>query len=117
MSPTSHCVKLNVGGEEFLTSRTTLSCVTDCFFRALIEHDRAQNEYFIDRDPTHFRHILNFLRGSPTFPDSELHLEELHAEADFYVLPELKDKVKEYALRIRKHSVAYQLSLICARLG
>ena len=117
MSSTSNYVKLNVGGQEFLTSRTTLSRVTDCFFRALVEHDPTQNEYFIDRDPTHFRHILNFMRGSPTFPDSELYLQELCQEADFYNLPGIKDQADIHISLIQKHSVAYKLSLICARLG
>jgi hypothetical protein len=47
--------------------------------------------YFIDRDPAHFRHILNYLRlGSSWMPQSlprELrYLYEIRAEAEFYQL-------------------------------
>tara|TARA_B110001450_G_scaffold245030_1_gene257717 strand:+ start:735 stop:1235 length:501 start_codon:yes stop_codon:yes gene_type:complete len=117
MSPASNYIELNVGGEKFVTSRSTLTSMPTSFFRALIDHTDTQPEYFIDRDPTHFRHILNFLRGSPTFPDSELHLFELCNEADFYNMPEVKDQAENYTSHIRKHAVAYQLSLICARIG
>lgn len=117
MSLDSNYIELNVGGESFLTSRSTLTGISTSFFRALVDHTPTQIEYFIDRDPTHFRHILNFLRGSPTFPDSELHLFELCNEADFYNIPELKKRAETHASQIRKHSVAYQLSVICARLG
>jgi hypothetical protein len=45
---------------------------------------------FIDRDPTHFRHILNYLRDG-TVPADLDHLsrQELVREADFFGLPEL----------------------------
>ena len=41
--------------------------------------------YFIDRDGTHFRYILNYLRtGQLTFPKDEIIREELLTEAEFY---------------------------------
>ena len=41
--------------------------------------------YFIDRDGTHFRYILNYLRtGQLTVPKDETIREELLAEAEFY---------------------------------
>ena len=41
--------------------------------------------YFIDRDGTHFRYILNYLRnGQLIVPEDEITREELLAEADFY---------------------------------
>ena len=41
--------------------------------------------YFIDRDGTHFRYILNYLRtGRLLLPDDELIREELLEEAEFY---------------------------------
>lgn len=117
MKPDSNLIELNVGGQSFVTSRSSLTSMSNTFFRALVEHSGTQGKHFIDRDPTHFRHILNFLRGSPSFPESESHLSELCAEADFYNIPELKLQAESHVVHIRKHSVAYQLSLICARLG
>ena len=41
--------------------------------------------YFIDRDGTHFRYILNYLRtGQLIVPNDEITREELLAEAEFY---------------------------------
>ena len=41
--------------------------------------------YFIDRDGTHFRYILNYLRtGQLIVPEDEIIRKELLAEADFY---------------------------------
>ena len=50
--------------------------------------DTKPNEdgsYFIDRDGTHFRYILNYLRtGQLIVPKDEIIREELLAEAEFY---------------------------------
>ena len=53
--------------------------------------------FFIDRDGTHFRFILNYLRnGELILPDGAAFLKELEAEAKFYqiqgILEELKPK-------------------------
>ena len=41
--------------------------------------------YFIDRDGTHFRYILNYLRtGQLIVPNDDITREELLAEAEFY---------------------------------
>jgi hypothetical protein len=46
---------------------------------------------FIDRDPTHFRSILNYYRdGHCTLPRDASALEELATEANFYALPDLE---------------------------
>lgn len=80
-------IVLNVGGTKFSTSRTTLGIGISGFFKGLVQSE-VEDQYFIDRDPTHFRHILNALRGSPTFPPSPSALRELEMEAAFYLMPE-----------------------------
>ena len=46
---------------------------------------REDGSYFIDRDGTHFRYILNYLRtGRLIVPKDEILREELLAEAEFY---------------------------------
>ena len=58
--------------------------------------------FFIDRDGTYFRFILNYLRnGELILPEGATFLKELEAEAKFYqlqgILDELKPKVpKEF---------------------
>ena len=61
-------IRLNVGGVVFATTRGTLQNGADSFFTALVNdahthaYDEASGAIFIDRDPTHFRHVLNYLR-------------------------------------------------------
>ena len=61
---------------------------------------------FIDRDGTHFRFILNYLRsGKLTFPEGATALAEFKEEADFYqiqgILDELDDTKRRYRLLFR----------------
>lgn len=67
LSP-SNKIKLNIGGQIFQTSLLTLQqCPPPSLFSAMFSgkwtpdiDDRGC--FFIDRDPTYFRHILNYLR-------------------------------------------------------
>lgn len=61
-------IKLRIGETLFITSLDTLSSEKDTCFSALFsEYFKPQpdedGEVFIDRDPTHFKIILNHLRG------------------------------------------------------
>lgn len=105
---------LNVGGARHETSRTTLTA-SDSFFRPLVAHS-LEEELFVDRDPTHFRHVLNYLRGSPSFPPTEHEMNELRAEADFYCLGGLKRLVDEKIRSVAKKSVAYQIEVLGTKL-
>ncbi|XP_073405396.1 SH3KBP1-binding protein 1 [Dendrobates tinctorius] len=60
-------IHLNVGGKRFSTSRQTLTWVSDSFFSSLLSGRISSlkdetGAIFIDRDPTVFASILNFLR-------------------------------------------------------
>ena len=66
---TNDTVHLNVGGQRFSTSKRTLLSVQgeETFFTSLLSGRISSNEdengaIFIDRDPTLFRLILNYLR-------------------------------------------------------
>ncbi|KAK5983855.1 K+ channel tetramerization domain protein [Trichostrongylus colubriformis] len=69
----SEPVILNVGGTKFFTSEATLrspSAGNGCIFAEL---DYSKGEVFIDRDPTVFKYILNYLRdGRVLYPDDSL---------------------------------------------
>eukprot|EP01112_Ceratiomyxa_fruticulosa_P014400 TRINITY_DN411_c0_g1_i3.p1 TRINITY_DN411_c0_g1~~TRINITY_DN411_c0_g1_i3.p1 ORF type:complete len:338 (-),score=65.85 TRINITY_DN411_c0_g1_i3:94-1107(-) len=99
-------IKLNVGGQIFCTSHETLTFYKGSFFDGLLSgrfplKKEEDGTIFIDRDPTHFRHILNFLRGSLP-PIDELKkdiLPELRIEADFYQLSELANQLSPYPTR------------------
>lgn len=85
-------VYLNVGGVYFVTRHDTLA-KSDSFFSGLVEAHADADEIFIDRDPTHFRHILNWMRGSRFLPEDDSMLQELTWEADYYALLDMKDAI------------------------
>jgi len=92
MSSKQAQIKLNIGGTIFSTTRATLENST--YFRQLIyprsnTHFNTDGSIFIDRDGTHFRHIINYLRDNtvPSLNASEL--EQLLTEANFYQLNDL----------------------------
>ncbi|XP_037394284.1 potassium voltage-gated channel subfamily D member 2 isoform X1 [Pygocentrus nattereri] len=105
---------LNVSGSRFQTWRNTLERYPDTLLgsteRDFFYHEET-NEYFFDRDPDIFRHILNFYRtGKLHYPRHECisaYDEEL---AFFGIIPEIigdccyeeyKDRRRENAERIQ----------------
>mmetsp|Transcript_114601 Transcript_114601/g.286444 ORF Transcript_114601/g.286444 Transcript_114601/m.286444 type:complete len:573 (-) Transcript_114601:136-1854(-) len=84
-------VHLNVGGTVFETSRSTLVQQPGSYLEALlsgryqISRDR-NGRVFINRDPEHFRTVLNFLRNpqTPPMPRDSAESEALVREAGFY---------------------------------
>ena len=63
------CIKLNIGGHLYITSTLTLtrdpqSMLATMFSGRHSVKKEGDGSYFIDRDGTHFRYILNYLRGN-----------------------------------------------------
>lgn len=63
----SEKIKLNVGGQIFVTSITTLTKDPDSLLARMFGPNgtavpEADGSYFIDRDGTYFRYVLNYLR-------------------------------------------------------
>ncbi|RVE65328.1 hypothetical protein OJAV_G00135110 [Oryzias javanicus] len=91
-------IHLNVGGKRFSTSRQTLTWVPDSFFSSLLSGriSTLKDEtgaIFIDRDPSLFAPILNFLRTKELYPRSiNVHL--LVHEAEFYGITPLVRKLQ-----------------------
>ncbi|GAB1603056.1 uncharacterized protein LOC115215506 [Argonauta hians] len=97
-------IKLDVGGHEFTTSVFTLTQVQDSMLAAMFSgrHEikqEADGSVFIDRDGTHFRYILNYLRDSDysfeALPRNKQVLRELRSEAIFYQLPGLVQQIEK----------------------
>jgi hypothetical protein len=81
-------VQLNIGGQLFCTSKSTLTCGTSQVLANLVEN--GSNNYFIDRDATYFCYILNFLRdGCVILPNESKCLHKLFQEAKYYQIEEL----------------------------
>ena len=96
-------LKLDVGGHKFTTSCTTLTSQPDSMLAAMFSgrHTLVKDEegaYFIDRDGTHFRFILNYLRdgqlGEGTLPEDRFQLQEVLRESDYYQLTELAQHIR-----------------------
>ncbi|KAI8081776.1 BTB/POZ protein [Halteromyces radiatus] len=85
-------IKLNVGGVIFETSLATLkreesSLLATMFSGKHVLKLDAEGSYFIDRDPTHFRLVLNYLRDlriSPAVIQDNTVCQELLHEAQYY---------------------------------
>jgi hypothetical protein len=109
--PGTKRIKLNVGGQVFTTTLDTLrsapQSMLSSMFSGRFELDVDEDGcVFIDRDPTHFRLILNFLRvGATALPENNVQLEELLQEAHFYQLTGLvtrvQDKLQPYQIEWR----------------
>ena len=90
-------IKLDIGGQSFTTALTTLTRFPDTMLGAMFSGRHALKEndagaHFIDRDGTHFRYILNFLRSPESFDNScvpRSTLAEVMLEADYYGLKDL----------------------------
>lgn len=85
-------VWLNIGGIYFATRRSMLRQSNSFFAGALAAHPDCF-ELFVDRDPTHFRHILNWLRGVRYLPEDESTLQELMWEADYYSMHDMREAI------------------------
>nr|XP_046246035.1 SH3KBP1-binding protein 1 [Scatophagus argus] len=91
-------IHLNVGGKRFSTSRQTLTWVPDSFFSSLLSGriSTLKDEtgaIFIDRDPSLFATILNFLRTKELHPRS-ISVHMLMHEAEFYGITPLVRKLQ-----------------------
>uniref|UniRef100_A0AAQ5X319 BTB/POZ domain-containing protein KCTD3 n=1 Tax=Amphiprion ocellaris TaxID=80972 RepID=A0AAQ5X319_AMPOC len=91
-------IHLNVGGKRFSTSRQTLTWVPDSFFSSLLSGriSTLKDEtgaIFIDRDPSLFTTILNFLRTKELHPRS-INVHMLMHEAEFYGITPLVRKLQ-----------------------
>lgn len=92
-------VKLNVGGQLFSTSLQTLKKDPGSMLHAMFSErfdtkPAEDGTYFIDRDGTHFRYILNYLRtGRLLVPDDRLVQKELLEEAEFYQIRGIIDEL------------------------
>jgi len=88
---------LNVGGHRFETSLQTLTSAPDTFLASMFSgrfelQPDAEGVYFIDRNGTHFGHILDYLRDTGSFTLSPAvtgpQRAELASELQFYGLLE-----------------------------
>ena len=115
----SSTIILDIGGTLFTTTVATITAGEDSYFSRRMHFEDIQAtagpSMFVDRDPKHFRHILNFLRDSrPPQVDSTAtqFATELLYEADFYNLTGLAESLSE---QVRKLKVLHEKARTNAR--
>jgi hypothetical protein len=93
-------VYLNVGGTKFMTSYSTLCKYPDSKLTSMFG-DKShlmrdnQNHTFVDRDPSTFQLILNFLRTGAVIANLDSYTREaLRNEAEFFQLQKLLAQLK-----------------------
>ena len=93
-------VFLNVGGEYFETSLPTLMMDPKSLFSMTVNNGelRESRTLFFDRDPTHFRLVINHLRNrlytdTRTLPETTGKLLECLQEAQYYELASLQQAI------------------------
>lgn len=100
----SNKVILNVGGARFETSRLTLRKDPESLLARLFTTESSVvpqgNSIFIDRDPSHFKVILNYLRydlniNAAVLPRERKYLIELKQECEYYRVKGLLKIVKK----------------------
>ena len=110
-------IKLNIGGNYFTTSRATLCADKDSMLGVMfsgIHHMTKCDDgaYFIDADGTHFRYILNFLRGkikdTSQLPTDLLTLHQIKVEANYFRVRGLEnmiDPLLQKSPEVSEHSI------------
>lgn len=110
-------VTLNVGGTEFFSTAATLDVVPGSFFSRLVRSSSGGQEFFIDRSPKVFHHILEYLRAKrygeeivERLPEDIANLSSLLREATFYGLPEYVLSVSKKIEAVASPKVEYIVS-------
>ena len=107
----SSTIQLNVGGHRFTTSLQTLTKDPNSMLAAMFSgkfemKPSEDGAFFIDRDGTHFRFVLNYLRtGKLTLPKGATFLDELAEEAAFYQIQGILDELVSKAPQNFEESV------------
>jgi uncharacterized protein YjbI with pentapeptide repeats len=100
-------IYFNVGGTKFATSRDTIANDEFCMLNVMLKHESsmtssrdASGAIFIDRDPTYFSYVLNYLRnGIVDLPPEKHKLNALLREAEFYQINGLYSAVQKHRRR------------------
>jgi hypothetical protein len=100
VEPFQEVITLNVGGTTFVTSLKTISSTRSKVLNVMFSGDisppmQVNGAYFLDRNPSTFAHILDFLRGCDIVVrfEEKSQLLSLYDEAIFFEIPELIEQI------------------------
>eukprot|EP01125_Pyxidicula_operculata_P012270 TRINITY_DN4028_c0_g1_i2.p1 TRINITY_DN4028_c0_g1~~TRINITY_DN4028_c0_g1_i2.p1 ORF type:complete len:309 (+),score=42.96 TRINITY_DN4028_c0_g1_i2:22-948(+) len=117
---TDDLVRLNVGGKEFVTTRTTLTSVKGSMLEAMFSgrhqlQPGSDGRFFLDRNPDLFKRILQYLRDGllqlPSFDaKGKVTRQALISEFDYFCIPIMKTiKEKEARKLLEKNVIQSQV--------
>ncbi|UJR15467.1 hypothetical protein I4U23_002410 [Adineta vaga] len=112
-------VTFNIGGHIYSTTRSTINGnVDEQSFLALIIRNQTttrldhHGHYFIDRDGTYFRHILNYFRDQKLcLPENFQELKQLCSEAKFYQIDRLINEIENRLNSVNEHTKKLEIGL------
>lgn len=113
----SKYVKLNVGGRLYYTTIDTLT-KHDTMLRAMFSGRMdvltdSEGWILIDRSGKHFDTILNFLRDDKvTLPDTIVGLTELQAEARYYIVQDLLNRIEPALKKMKEEQPSCLVPLL-----
>eukprot|EP00242_Pyramimonas_sp_CCMP2087_P002599 CAMPEP_0198227594 /NCGR_PEP_ID=MMETSP1445-20131203/109820_1 /TAXON_ID=36898 /ORGANISM="Pyramimonas sp., Strain CCMP2087" /LENGTH=159 /DNA_ID=CAMNT_0043907703 /DNA_START=162 /DNA_END=638 /DNA_ORIENTATION=- len=96
-------IKLDVGGYKYTTSLATLTSIPDSMLGAMfsgrfpLEADESDGSFFVDRDGSLFKHVLNYMRDPVSF-DAPMDREvarDLMREAKYFGLQGLSNLLED----------------------
>ena len=98
-------IELNIGGKYYSTSVLTLTRDPHSLLGRMFSGRQEVNKdnsgkYFIDRDGSLFRYILDFLRTKRLhLPEDFCEIERLKTEAEFFEMEDLEQQLEQYSKR------------------
>lgn len=120
----SDWITLNVGGRKFTTSKVTLttkepdSMLARMFSSPWKSKTDAKGAFLIDRSPTYFEPILNYLRSGELIIDNGINCRGVLAEAKFYGLNSVVEQLEAriQAELPRTESTPFDRNFLVSRL-
>eukprot|EP01125_Pyxidicula_operculata_P020828 TRINITY_DN7813_c0_g1_i1.p1 TRINITY_DN7813_c0_g1~~TRINITY_DN7813_c0_g1_i1.p1 ORF type:complete len:180 (+),score=21.01 TRINITY_DN7813_c0_g1_i1:34-573(+) len=104
-------VRLNIGGYHYQTTQDTLTKEKPNFFSGLFSGKMTSitdstGAYFIDRDGEYFKPLLGFLRCGELHIPSDLSIDKVYSEAQFYgiQLPSFTPEIETKVSSVQYHS-------------
>ncbi|MBN3303500.1 KCNRG protein, partial [Amia calva] len=110
-------ITLNVGGETFTTLVSTLNKYPEARLARMLDGSDPEfrvgnGHYFVDRDGTLFKHILDYIRnGQLSLPADFFDYPGLIREAEFYGLPKLAELLSQEGSRPRLEILEVRFSV------
>lgn len=113
-------VRLNVGGTTFVTTKQTLCKDPSSFLCRICQDEHlidslkdTTGAFLIDRDPTYFSPVLNYLRHGKLIIDRNVAEEGVLAEAEFYQISSLvkliRKRIESNSVNTRKRKHVYRV--------